>query len=189
MADINLLQTSKPTTPSQDVYGALNKVGVVIFLVVVAFYGYVLFSNSQVNRQISAEQNRNSQLSQEIKQIPNYEELLATQARIKNTKTLLDNHLAWSKFIQAFTSATLNTASYRKFVAKEDGSATINGTVPDFKNLDKLIKGLSLPDFDFIKEVKLTNVALADSDSQTAIDFNLNVLFNKSLLMWERNAQ
>lgn len=189
MAEINLLQTDKPKTSNRDIYGILNKVGTILLIVVIGFYVYLFVAQSQVNKQITVEQEKNQQITEEIKKIPKYQEFLATQTKIKNIKTILDNHLAWSKFIQAFSNATLNTATYKKFVAKNDGTATINGSVPDFKNLDKLIDGFQLPEFDFIKEVKLTNVSLAETDSTSAIDFNLNVIFNKNLLVWDKNQK
>lgn len=189
MSEINLLQTTKPSTPSRDIYGVLNKIGVVLLVLVIGFYVYLFIAQSQVNKKITAEEGKNQQITADIKQIPKYQEFLATQTKIKNIKTILDNHLAWSKFIQAFTNATLNTASYKKFVAKNDGTATINGSVPDFKNLDKLIDGFQLPEFDFIKEVKLTNVSLTETDASSAIDFNLNVIFNKNLLVWDKNQK
>ena len=83
--------------------------------------------------------------------------------------------------IQRFSDATLKTATYKKFTANSDGSATITGNVPDFQNLDKLIKAFQLNDFQYIKDVKLVNVGLSE-ENKIGVSFTVNVTFNNTIL-------
>lgn len=188
MADINLLQPAQGPERSSASFSHLNALGVLILVLIIALYAYFTVAAALAQKNTNKALEEKNKIETEIKSQEEYATLLSNQDKLKNIQTLLDEHLDWSKFFPSFQEATLKTATYSKVSATSDGGAIISGTVPDFQNLDKLIKAFQLSDFDFINDVKLTSIALA-SGEKTGIDFSIKITFNKSILEWDMNKE
>lgn len=190
MANINLLKGTSHEEHTQNVYSGLNRFGVFVLVVAILAYGYLAYAVRGVVAETDQDNQKTQQVSDQIQKTDKYTELVNSQQKIQGVKTILDQHMQWSKFIQSMTNITLKTAFYKTFVAHDDGSAEITGTVPNFTQLDKLIKAYSLDQFNYIKNVQLTNVSLAsDTDQNAGVNFNLKVNFNQDLLQWDKNKK
>ncbi len=182
MPEINLLESTKTQSATiQQKSGMLNKIGIALLVLVLAAYGYLFYASNQMDAKIASVETDQQNVQTQIQRNPDYPQLLASQTKIGNLQILINSHLGWSQLLPKFTDATLQTATYAKFTATTDGDAIITGTVPDFQNLDKLIKGFQLPDFNYIKDVKLVNVGLS-SDATNSITFTIDISFNKDIL-------
>ncbi len=188
MADINLLQNTNVPHDDGKKYRVLNMLGVVLLVLVVAAIAVVFFLSSKTQKHTDKINADSANITKDIQSQKDFIALSRNQDKLKEMATLLNAHLSWSQVIPKFSEATLKTSKYTKYVANLDGSATITGTVPDFQDLDKLIKGFQLPDFDYIKDVKLTNVALAAED-KNEITYTITVTFDKSKLLELTKAQ
>ncbi len=181
MAEINLLKNQVEEIKEKQAYKVMNKLGIGLLILVALAYVFFYFAAKQYDSQAQAIAQQQAELQLQIEQEQQYPGVIADQDKLKNLQILLDQHLSWGDLIQKFGDATLKTASYTKFTATSDGGATITGIVPDFQNLDKLIKGYQLNEFQYIKDVKLINIGLSDQQ-KNALNFTIKVTFNKDLL-------
>ncbi len=183
MSEINLLQNQNYELEAKQTYTILNRVGIGLLVFMLLAYGAFYFIDQNIAAQAAQDLARKQQLQLTIQNDPNYAPLLSSQAKLKNLQLLLDKHLSWGDLLQKFGDAALKTATYSRFAANSEGGATITGVVPDFQNLDKLMKAYQLNDFQYIKDVKLVNVGLSKDEKSTGINFTIKVTFNKSLLL------
>jgi len=181
MAEINLLQNTSIESSEERLPKILNTSGIILLLLVIAGYIFVWYGASTAKKTTAELQAQQASIQQKVQQSEDYPRLSNYQNKLKNLQLLLDKHLSWGTLIQRFSDATLKTATYKKFTANSDGSATITGNVPDFQNLDKLIKAFQLNDFQYIKDVKLVNVGLSE-ENKNGISFTVNVTFNNTIL-------
>jgi hypothetical protein len=182
MAEINLLQNQETESKQRLTTNILNNIGIGLLVLVLAFYGTFYFLDKNVNAKMEANKAHQIEVQQQIKNDKEYPSLIRHQEKVSNLKILLDQHLSWGDLIQKFGDATLKTATYTKFLANAQGGATVTGIVPDFANLDKLMKAYQLNQFNYIKDVQLVNIALSDKD-QNGIQFTLKLNFNKDMLL------
>ncbi len=181
MAEINLLQNTNIESSEERLPKILNTSGIILLMLAIAGYILLWVGTSSAKNKTTELQSQQSAIQQKVQQSEDYPRLSNYQNKLKNLQLLLDKHLGWGTLIQKFSAATLKTATYKKFTANSDGSATITGNVPDFQNLDKLIKAFQLNDFQYIKDVKLVNVGLSE-ENKNGISFTVNVTFNNTLL-------
>ena len=188
MAEINLLQGSgyKHTDPNK--FKLLNIIGVFLIILVILVYVLLWFLSGQAGKAIEQSNIEQTQIKTKIQEQSQYSKLVKSQSGLSNLKLLLNHHLAWSEVIPRFADATLKTASYSQFQANQGGSVLITGVVPDFQELDKLIKAYQLPDFPYIKDVKLMNIAVGSEDSN-GITYTVKVTFNTDLLKLKLGQQ
>lgn len=181
MAEINLLQNTSIESSEERLPKILNTSGIILLIFVIAGYIFVWYGANTAKKTTAELQAQQASIQQKVQQSEDYPKLSNYQNKLKNLQLLLDKHLSWGTLIQKFSDATLKTATYKKFTANSDGSATITGNVPDFQNLDKLIKAFQLNDFQYIKDVKLVNVGLSE-ENKIGISFTVNVTFNNTIL-------
>jgi competence protein ComGC len=181
MADINLLQNTNTPQDDGKKFKFINSFGVILLIIVVLALAAVFIVAKQVDSQIVKANTDSAAVEKDIKSQKEFAALARNQSKLREMATLIDQHLSWSRVVPSFGEITLKTSKYTRYVANLDGSATISGTVPNFQDLDKLIKGFQLKN-DYIKDVKLMNVALA-SEEENQITYQINVSFNKNKLL------
>jgi hypothetical protein len=185
MADINLLQSSNlPSSGSQQLFKSLGVLGW-IFLTLSAILFIGLFAlNMSVTAKTKEVIASRIEVENKIKKQENYSPLVTRQEKAKNLRLLLDGHLLWSEVVPNFSRHTLNTATFTKFAANSDGTTNITGRVPSFEELSKMMKAFQADNNDYIKDVKLVNVALG-SDGDNQITYTIKVTFNSEKLKME----
>ncbi|MHB8871007.1 MAG: hypothetical protein ACYC5G_00930 [Candidatus Doudnabacteria bacterium] len=181
MAEINLLQNTSIGSSEERLPKIMNVIGMLLLAFAIVAYVLLWVGTSSAKTKTAELQAQQASIQEKVQQSEDYPKLSNYQNKLKNVQLLLDKHLSWGTLIQRFSDATLKTATYKKFTANSDGSATITGTVPDFQNLDKLIKAFQLNEFQYIKDVKLVNVGLSE-ESKNGISFTVNVIFNNTIL-------
>lgn len=184
MAEINLLQSNQPTKKSDERWAKLLAVvSVILFAAAVIGAGFVFFLNRSVTSQQEKLQQQVADKQVEITSAHGYDELIASQNKLKNVKWLLDHHLDWSQLLPKFYDATLSSATYSKFVAQKDGTAIITGNVGSFVDLDKLIQAYQLADFkSYIKDIKLVNIGFSNDLNKPGVSFTISVSFNNDII-------
>jgi hypothetical protein len=182
MADINLLQNSNlQSSGSQRLFKSLGAIGVTLLALSIVIYVGLFLLSLRTQAQTDEVVKARTEIENKIKQQENYTPLVTRQEKAKNLKTLLDNHLVWSDVVPNFAKYTLNTATFTKFAANVDGTTTISGTVPSFEELSKMMKAFQMGSNDYIKDVKLTSVALG-SETDNNITYSIKVTFNSEKL-------
>ncbi len=181
MAEINLLQNTSIGSSEERLPKIMNVIGMLLLAFAIVAYVLLWVGTSSAKTKTAELQAQQASIQQKVQQSEDYPRLSNYQNKLKNLQLLLDKHLSWGTLIQRFSDATLKTATYKKFTANSDGSATITGNVPDFQNLDKLIKAFQLDEFQYIKDVKLVNVGLSE-ENKNGISFTVNVVFNNTIL-------
>lgn len=192
MAELNLLQTdnTQKAQASNLVNNSLNVLGVVVLAVVLVMSAILYINNRNLTKQIADASQQQNSTESNFQHQSGYAKLISSQQKLKDLQSLLKQHSDWSSIITKFASATLanteldnkvTSAIYNKFSANSDGGVEISGTVGSFADLDRLIKGFELQDFDsFITDVRLTNVGT--SKDNNAVTFTLDISFNKDIL-------
>ena len=184
MAEINLLQSSQPAKKSNDQWAKVFAVFSVILLgLAVIGAGVMFFVNRSVQVQSADLKAQITQRQDEITQVNRYNDLISEQTKLKNLQFLLDHHLDWSQLLPKFYDATLSSATYSRFAAQADGTATITGNVDNFVDLDKLIQAYQLADFkSYIKDIKLVNIGFSTDLNKPGVTFTISVSFNDDII-------
>ena len=189
MADINLLQNANvPSNSHQGLFRSLSAAGMVLLFVSIGLFALFYFLDISTEARLSDATEKKNSIEQKIKEQEGYKPLVVNQTKAKNLEVLLDDHLNWSEVLPQFAKSTLNNAKYTKFLANQDGGATITGTVSDFQNLSKLMKAFQLGEDRYIQDVKLTSVALG-SEGSNDITYTVKVTFNKESLKTKKVNQ
>ncbi len=190
MTQINLLHTDSEQK-THAVYRTLNVLGIIILIVALGSFVFFYLGAQSLNSSVSKIAQSRSAAQSGLENSKEYPALLSAQQKLKNLQSLLSQHTNWSDLITKFADATLKSTTfsdgtttstiYNKFSATSDGTVQISGIIGSFTDLDRLIKGLELQDFNsYITNVSLTNVGTAEKNS--GITFTLAISFNKDIL-------
>ncbi len=197
MTQINLLHTDTGEHSRAAAYAVLNAIGIGLLVLVLAAGIFFYFSNRSMQSKVAQESQSQASAKSSLETNKNYKGLVATQQKLKDLQVVLAQHTDWSDLVTQFAAATLKSTSfsdgattgsiYHSFRAASDGTVEISGTVGSFADLDRLIKGFELADFNsYITNVSLTSVGTAEE--KKGVTFTIDVSFNKDILSALANA-
>jgi len=190
MADINLLQASQPNEKQSVRWMRYFNITsyVILGLAVIGAGAAYFITNKSSQQKYQLISQMNDQVSA-IQNLKDYQTLIASQVKVANLNYLLNSHVDWTQVLPKFFAATYKGTSFNRFsVNDQDGSdiVSISGTVPSFVDLDKMIQGFQLADFNsYIRDVKLVNVGLSAAGDHPGISFSMNITFNRDLLKFK----
>jgi|SRR3989344_2256755 len=146
MPEINLLQNRiKDTTFSSQRQSRSVLAILTVILILLAVIGAgLLFLSQSLGKKASALSSQNTalqvQLDQEQNQITNAKTL---QAQFTNVRTLVNNHTYLTPLLVEIEEMTYTRTQYVTLDVTNNGNVHLEGKVPDYTSLAKLILGLS----------------------------------------------
>lgn len=183
MADINLLEDSnRQSAPVNKTNILLNQVGYVLLAVLVLVTAGLYVIYGQTTKQVAQLQQDQATAKKQTEALPNYNNLIGSQQRLKDIAGLLKAHQDWSAALPNIASATLTGVTYSKLSVGGNGLGMISGNVVSFNQLYKYIQGLKLFN-SYISGYQLVNVGLGEKGG---ITFDLSLDFTNKL--WDPNA-
>ena len=149
MAQINLLKTQKTSSadPWRIVMSIMVKVLGLLLLILVLYYGYLLFQTSKQNKNIVVLQTKIASDRKELAGTADRDQLLTRQQQLLALQNLVKQHPYWSALLPVLQAATLKSSSYTQLQALQDGTLTLSLRVPDTTELDKFLQVFDLPQF------------------------------------------
>ncbi len=202
MADINLLQSNHPTKAPEGgaVPNSLNYIGAAILGIVVILSAGAWYVSAHAASQDLVVTEQIQQVKDQVIALPNYSTFVNAQNSVAGLNFLLQNHLDWSQPPAKIAAITYKTVAYTHITLNQDGTATLEGTVPSYADLDKFLQALNNKTLSpSVVSATLASVANGSSNSaaaggagttatQTAssLTFSVNVSFDKSI--WGTSA-
>lgn len=176
MPEINLLQNRiKDTTFSsqRQSRGTLAVLTVILVLLVVVGVGFFFLSRS-LNAKSAGLSTQNTalqgQLDQEQTQTANAKTL---QAQMANIRTLVNQHTYITPLLEEVGKMTYNNSQYITIGINRNGNIHLEGRVPDYSSLAKLILGLNTSsNFNNVKLLSISPSSGAINSFLFAIDLN-----------------
>lgn len=159
MQDINLLQNKLKDTA--EVWQKRNKIFVMIFVIVIlaeiGFFASLMILNNKTKANLESVKSASAEIQTNINvKQPDLSHAKAFQAQLKNLRFVTEAHIYWSRFFDELSAFTFNKATYANIAADIQGKVHLEGRIATYKDLGKLILGISTSD-------KFKNVRLRSS--------------------------
>jgi hypothetical protein len=162
---------------------------VVVFLLVLAWWGYLYFRTKSVTSEIATVQQRIITKQKQILADQNRKELLIRQGQLKAAETLLANHLKWSRLLPELARTSLRNASYLSFNADGKGGARMSVTVPDYKSFDQFLQAFDLPQYnEHFYKVTVSSVGKYQQGQTQAVRFEVAIEYDQNFLKADGEA-
>lgn len=185
MPQINLLsnETKRQLLPWEILLTVLVRLFAVVFILALAYYGYLIYSSRSASGKIVAKQNTILQLQDQILNHQNRQELLVRQGQIAELEKLVVAHPYWSKFFPELARVTLRNAYYVAFSSDTKGTAKMSVVVPSYTDFDLFLQLFNLPTFaEQFSDVKVVSVNKYQVGSVTGVKFEVELSFNPEFL-------
>lgn len=164
----NTLETSETKLP---LIGAL----IILFLVVIIWFGLLFYKNSIDKKIESTKQQTESLSEQENKEMQT--KILALEKNLKNVKNLLSQHIYSSKLLALLEKLTLPQVRWTDFNFKiESGLLSLKGQANNYSTLAKQI--LIFQEEPSFKEVKTSGISLGQLGG---VKFNMEINLNPEI--------
>jgi len=172
MPEINLLENRlKDTTHARERQIKLGLAILGFILAVLVITGGVLFFlNRNLGNQISDKASENQSLQKQLNQKQSeLEQAKIFQAQLENLKTLIKNHIYLSPLFTELGKVTYVKSQYAVVDLNKTGTIHLEGKVPTYKDLAKLMLGLQTSKQ--FSNVKLLSVGPSNDSIQNGFKF------------------
>ena len=174
MAEINLLQNRlKDTTNAWEKQGRLI-IGILsaILILLIAAGLVLFFFNKNLQTQSASLTSENQDLQNKLTgEQSNLGDAKVFQAQLVNLHTLINSHTFMSPFFDELSKVTYIKAQYDTIDINESGKVHVEGKVPSYSDLGKLLLGLSTSTQ--FKNVQLLSV-LPSAGANNAYEFSVD---------------
>lgn len=195
MADINLLQSNHPRKAPEGgaVPNSLNYIGAGILVIVVILSAALWYLAGNVKKQDDSILAQTQQTKHSVTSMPSYKTFVSEQNSLKGLSFLVQNHQDWSLAVPKIAGVTLKTAAYSSITLNQDGTATLQGTIPSYADLDRYMQALNDKKISpFITSATLLTVSTASanassvssntpSSSTAGLTFTVAITFDKTI--------
>lgn len=161
-----------------------SKMGILIVVLVgLGLLGYVglFFHSKSLNKQLQTLQGEIQKIDEQKDEVFE-KEAVSLERVLKNLKTILKSHFYWSSFFSKFENLTVPQVSFSDFngALDEDGFLTLMlaGKTSGYTYLAKQMKSFSQERF--VSDINVSGINLS---TEGGIEFNLNIIFSKDILL------
>lgn len=156
---------------------------IVIFIVVIVYWGYLYVRVKLVVNQVALAQADIIRIQKETLADKNRRELLVRQGQLSALDKLLKDQQYWSKFLPELARVTLKSASYLSFSAGKDGIARMGVTVPSYREFDEFLQVFDLPQFNSkFSDVTVSSIGKYQQGDTQSIRFDVAMHYDPSFL-------
>jgi hypothetical protein len=188
MAQINLLKhTSSPEQQFGSIAGVVVKILVVVVVAMLGFYAFLWVQIGSESKKEAAAQEAILKEQKKAQSFEGIDELNLRQQQIKEFAALLDQHVYWTTFFPVLAKHTFINSKYSSIQALEDGTMTMTVTVPDMKELDKLLQVFNVPEVNkSFRNVTIGSLTREYSETFSTVKVELRFDYNKDLLQYKQ---
>ncbi len=185
MPQINLLgqDSNRYATPWLKGPLYIVRVFVVLFVLLIAYWGYLFVRTRVVTSQVASTQEQIIATQKEILANTTRRELLVRQGQLQAADGLVAEHQYWSKLLPELARVTLRTASYISFSADSAGVAHLSVTVPSYKDFDEFLQVFDLKGFnDHFSQITVSSVGKYQQGDAQLVRFEVALHYDKAFL-------
>lgn len=185
MAEINLLNSERESHHSITASSKkwLLRLVTVIFVLAIAFYGYLFFNSWRTEKSIAKATKSVQEFQNTINNNSKRQELITRQGQLNAVNDLLDKHLSWSVILPELSRVTIRSAKYSNMDFSEGGSLELTVTLPSYAEADKYLQVFNLPQFNRqFSNVTVMSLTRGQDENLTETVLRLQLEYNIDFL-------
>lgn len=184
MSEINLLQSQSTFRQVKEKSKRwLLRVATLVFILTLALYGYLFYSDWSGQRQIAEHEQVIAETQASLENNAQRSELIARQGQLRNATELIEAHLFWSGLLPELARVTLASAEYSTIETTEEGDLNLTVTVPTYSDAEKYLQVFDLPEYNrYFSNVRVMALSRSQKDNILQTTMRLQLTMDQALL-------